>query len=266
MRLSIVTAAWAPTSQFLPLLAHSVAQFQREVGSHHQLEWIVVEDGDDPCLEPVVRSAGLAAGTSTYLAVGRHVGVAQARNRALSFVTGDVVTNLDHDDVVQPAGFGKLLGLLERHRELGWAVGRADDLLPDGTTIAFPPPWDGRVEAEVVGAWWESHQRLPVHTVGFCVRTELARAVGGWMALDADDVGLSLAASALAPGWVSQQCCVHYRKHPHQQSANEVWSARSWEECSPVIRQRLRALRSMTWNAPVEYPEPAAPTALAATR
>ena len=244
MKLSIITAAWAPGAAWLRETAASINALRLPAGC--EVEWLVVEDGPEPGVEPLIADVPVAR----YHAAGRSVGMARARNIGLLHATGDVVTNVDHDDLVDPVGFGVLLDALRADVSLGWAVGQADDLLPDGSMRSFPPPLTGRVETGGLAFEWARLDRLPVHTVGFLMRTELARALGGWAALTADDTGLVLPVSEAAAGFISTERTILYRKHAAQQSAAASWSGYSRSDSWPAVQQRLTALRALGWRYP----------------
>lgn len=53
-----------------------------------------------------------------------------------------------------------------------------------------------------------------------CTYTELVRAVGGWPALPAEDVGLLLAAEAVAHGWMLPEPGLRYRRWPGSSTAH----------------------------------------------
>jgi glycosyltransferase involved in cell wall biosynthesis len=246
---SVLTAAYAPSSTYLPATAASVRAQRLPAG--WDLEWVVQEDGNDPSLagllgdEPHVR----------YAANGTQLGIAVTRNLALSRVTGDLVQILDHDDVLLPGAVAVLVDKFERH-PIHWAVGAADDLMADGTRTA----WDsalpfGLLPAGTVNQWAEEHGgNWPVHCAGLMMRTASLRAMGGWGGTPVDDdIVLFAALCELGAGWNEQTVTWLYRQHPAQAHRDETWRSLG-DTGRRIALQRAAALR----HAGLQF-DPAAP-------
>jgi glycosyltransferase involved in cell wall biosynthesis len=153
---------------------------------------------------------------------GRHGGVAITRNLALSAARGDLVKNLDQDDVLTDGVLARDIGAIVDNDGVQWTTSRAVDLLPDGSKVAFDnDPPHGRLEPGVVVDHWRRHSyRLPVHPTTICITRHLAVLLGGWMAVPgSDDTGLLVAASVVSPGYFESEVGLLYRKWHGQESA-----------------------------------------------
>ncbi|PRY44827.1 glycosyltransferase family 2 protein [Umezawaea tangerina] len=236
--ISIITAAYAPKSDFLPATADGVRAQVLPAG--WDVEWVVQEDGADPSLEAFFHDVPNAR----YGANGVQLGISATRNLALTRARGRLVQVLDHDDVLLPGALATLLAAFERH-EIHWAVGAADDLLPDGTRKA----WDsalpfGLVKAGEANAWAEAHGgNWPVHCAGLLVRTDSLRAVGGWASSPVDDDLVAFAAlSELGDGWNEQAVTWLYRQHAGQTTRSDALVGLR-DAGRLMALQRVKALR-----------------------
>lgn len=209
---SVITAVYAPGAFYLAETINAVAEQALPPG--WDLEWMVQEDGTNPSLAD--RLAGLDH--VRYGANGAQLGIPGTRNLALAAATGDLVQVLDADDILLP---GALAALIPQFQDasIHWAVGQADDLLPDGTRM----PWEsalpyGRIPAGAVNAWAEAHGgNWPIHGAGLMLRSTSLRALGGWAGLPVDeDLGMFAALSEIADGHNFDGVTWLYRQHPDQ--------------------------------------------------
>ncbi|WNV86136.1 glycosyltransferase [Umezawaea sp. Da 62-37] len=237
--ISIITAAYAPKSDHLPATADGVRA--QVLPDGWDLEWVVQEDGDTPSLAGFFEDVPNAR----YGANGVRLGISATRNLALARATGQLVQVLDHDDVLLPGALATLLAAFGRH-EIHWAVGAADDLLPDGTRKA----WDsalpfGLVKAGEANAWAEARGgNWPVHCAGLLMRTDSLRAVGGWASSPVDDDLIAFAAlSELGDGWNEEAVTWLYRQHAGQTTrSDDLVGLRDAGRL--IALQRVRALRN----------------------
>lgn len=84
-----------------------------------------------------------------------------------------------------------------------------------------------------------------------CARTDLVRLLGGWPALrpGAEDVGLLLAAEAVAPGWMHREPGVLYRRWPKATDFGlDKWTASASTPGREVNLARVNALRASGWR------------------
>jgi glycosyltransferase involved in cell wall biosynthesis len=206
-----------------------------------ELEWVVQEDG--PGSGVVDRLADFDG--VRYAASGDRFSAAITRNLALARASGELLQNLDADDLLLPDALLSLITLFENQPDLHWAVGQADDLLPDGTRRSFPPDLPfGRVRAGVVNAWAAAYGgNWPIHCAGVMYRTASVRALGGWAATPSDeDIALFAALSEVTDGWFDAALTWLYRQHPDQ--SIRVEKNRRWSEVGRRIAlQRVRATR-----------------------
>jgi glycosyltransferase involved in cell wall biosynthesis len=235
---TIITAAYAPSAAYLAETIDGVARQVLPPGWN--LEWIAQEDGADPSLSD--RFAGLDY--VRYNANGMHLGIADTRNLALAAATGDLIQVLDCDDILLPGALASLIPHFE-DESIHWAVGQADDLMPDSTRI----PWEsalpyGTIPAGTVNAWAEAHEgNWPVHCAGLMLRTTSLRALGGWAGLPADeDLSMFAALSEIADGHNFDGVTWLYRQHPQQITRSSETQHLS-NTCRRIALQRAKAVR-----------------------
>jgi glycosyltransferase involved in cell wall biosynthesis len=236
--LSIITAAFAPSAAYLGETISSVQE--QEVPDGWQVEWIVQEDGAQPSLAHFFDNVPLAK----YEANDAQLGIAATRNLALSRSAGDLVQVLDSDDVLLPGALTTLIPLFESH-PIHWAVGQADDLMPDGSRVA----WDSALSYGVIGPgivnqWAEDHEgNWPIHCAGLMMRALSLRAIGGWVGLPGDeDVAMFAALSEISEGYNADRVTWLYRQHPQQITRSGATSHLS-EACRRLSLQRAKAVR-----------------------
>ncbi|MGH3930215.1 MAG: glycosyltransferase family 2 protein [Pseudonocardiaceae bacterium] len=159
--------------------------------------WLLQVDGsrDDKVRESLAKCGALDDLRVRLAMNGTREGAAVSRNVALGRSTAPLIQTLDADDLLEPDAIETLAETLETHPDAGFAVGHARDLLPSGEL--------------------RSHV-LPLQAG----KLDLLLAVGGWSALHGmEDIGLLMAASALADGVLIDKPTLRYRKHPAQQSS-----------------------------------------------
>ncbi len=180
--ISILTSEYAPTATYANETIASVAA--QELPAGWKLEWVVQEDGVSPELRETYESISYVH----YESNDAQLGLAATRNLALGRVSGDLIQCLDHDDVLLPGAVATLIEAFEE-QPIHWAIGQADDLLPDGTRVPFEsalPP--GLVPAGAANDWAIDHgANWPIHSAGLMIRTSTLRAIGGWPGLPIDD-------------------------------------------------------------------------------
>lgn len=236
--LSIITAAYAPGAAYLRETIAGVEQ--QELPAGWELEWVVQEDGAAPCLAHEFANVEFVS----YEANGVQLGAAAARNLALSRASGDLIQVLDSDDVLLPGALAKLIPVFDDNR-IHWAVGQADDLMPDGSRV----PWDsaldyGTVPAGNVNRWAESHGgNWPIHCAGLMLRALSLRAIGGWVGLPGDeDIAMFAALSEIADGCNVDTVTWLYRQHPQQITRSGTTRHLS-KDCRRLALQRAKAVR-----------------------
>ncbi|WP_433465373.1 glycosyltransferase family 2 protein [Spirillospora sp. CA-128828] len=215
--MSIITAAYAPSSEYLAETISGVEQQTLPEG--WQLEWIVQEDGEAPCLAEHFKGISYAH----YEANDAQLGAASTRNRALTRATGELVQVLDSDDILLPNALASLIPKFE-DSTIHWAVGQADDLMPDGSRVPWPSalPY-GRIAAGMVNEWAEEHgANWPIHCAGLMLRVTPLRALGGWIDLPFDeDIAMFAALSEMCDGYNFDGVTWLYRQHSGQTTRNK---------------------------------------------
>ncbi|MFY1635263.1 glycosyltransferase [Solwaraspora sp. WMMB335] len=237
---SVITPVHPASIPYLPEAYESLCA--QQMPADWQWRWLVQEDG-------TTGSVRRALPTDMRVSVGmnRPGGPGVTRTMALSRAAGALVKVLDADDRLTEGVLARDIAVLGADPTVGWAVSRALDLHPDGSTtaVATDPP-DGRLTAGALHrAWYDSDRRLPVHPATMCLRTDLLLALGGWMALPAsEDTGLLLAVSTVSDGWFIGQVGLLYRKWPGQATSQAShWSPSERATRIKVIDDRVAALQ-----------------------
>jgi glycosyltransferase involved in cell wall biosynthesis len=244
--LTMITPVYQPLAEHL-IAAHESVTSQ-EMPEGWDWEWILQEDGNTE----VARSILPSGDPRLIFATGRHGGVAITRNLALARARGELVKNLDQDDVLAPGVLARDINVLVADPSVGWTTTRVLDLMPDGSTVGFdndPPP--GLIAPGfVLRHWIEHNYRLPVHPTSICIRRDLAVALGGWMAVPgSDDTGLLTAASVVSTGYFHPEVGLLYRKWPGQATADPAHTEPvEWQLRMGLIRARAELL-AKTWPA-----------------
>jgi glycosyltransferase involved in cell wall biosynthesis len=243
--ISVITPAYNPVPDQLAEAYNSLRS--QELPDGWAWEWVLQEDGATGVLQTL-----LPQDPQIKFGTGRHGGVALTRNMALARSGGELVKNLDQDDVLTPGVLARDIEVMTANPEVGWTTSRVLDLLPDGSTVGFPnDPEHGQLEPGFVVDHWRTHNyRLPVHPTTVCIRRSLAIALGGWMAVPgSDDTGLLVAASVISPGYFREEVGLFYRKWPGQESAQPGHRAETeWNTRMNLISERADALAAL-WQA-----------------
>ncbi|MFF0014588.1 glycosyltransferase family 2 protein [Streptomyces sp. NPDC005374] len=245
MRITVVTAVHAPSARFLPEAYASLCA--QELPAGWEWRWVIQEDGRTDEVRPHVPDD-----PRVTFRQGRPGGPGVARTIALAHADGTYVKVLDADDQLTPGALARDLAALEADPALGWAVSRALDRLPDGSTVGFPgDPAEGHVERGAVLAHWAANGfRAQVHPATLFVRRDLLLALGGWMALPAsEDTGLLLALDAVSRGWFTAEPGLLYRKWDGQatgQAAHVDTAERAARMA--VAEARARSLAASGWT------------------
>jgi glycosyltransferase involved in cell wall biosynthesis len=252
--ISIVTAAHVPAAAYLAETIDSVRGLVAVPG--WELEWVVQEDGARPGLADRFKGVDEVQ----YEANRAQFGIAATRNLALSRASGSLVRVLDADDVLLPNALTAVVPHF-RDSRIHWAVGQADDLMPDGERRPWEPalPY-GVLPAGQVNRWAQAHGgNWPIHCAGLTMRTGSVRALGGWAGLPADeDIVLFAALCEIADGYHDPAVTWLYRQHPGQVTRTGGWRAYSATGRTTALR-RARAIRrlGMTFagSAAVDAPD-----------
>jgi glycosyltransferase involved in cell wall biosynthesis len=236
---SILTITHPAGSGFIIDAMESVRS--QDLPAGWDLEWVVQEDGPRTDL-----GERLAASFDRvrYDANGGKLGIGLTRNLALTRASGSLVQNLDSDDLLLPGALAALIPVFD-DPTIHWAIGQADDLLPDGSRKSFPAALSfGRVPAGSVTKWAEAHgANWPIHCAGLLHRTASLRALGGWGGVPFDDdIVLFAALSEISDGHFDERLTWLYRQHPQQSIRDPRF--RQWGDVGRRIAiQRAAAAR-----------------------
>ncbi|PXX66293.1 glycosyl transferase family 2 [Nocardia tenerifensis] len=238
--ISVITPAYNPEPDYLKAACESVVS--QELPSGWSLEWVIQEDGNTGIVGELLHGVDDRIRVHT----GRRGGVALTRNLALANSSGELIKNLDADDILTPGVLARDIETLTSHAEVSWTTSRLLDLLPDGTTVGFDnDPPHGILAPGSVLAHWRSHNfRLPVHPTTICIRRKLVVALGGWMGVPgSDDTGMLIAASILSTGFFNSEVGLLYRKWPGQETAKQEHNHQAeWNARMALINERAEAL------------------------
>jgi glycosyltransferase involved in cell wall biosynthesis len=241
--ITIVTAAHGPSIPYLADAYQSLAVQEFPPGWTWQ--WTVQEDGETGAV-----AAALPDDPRISVGTGIKGGPGVARNLAMSRAEGSILCVLDADDQITPGALARDIAVLTEDLTIGWTTASVLDLMSDGTTVGWEhaDPPEGRLPTGTVLSYFtENKYRLPVHPTTLCIRTELALALGGWMALPGgEDTGLLIAASVVSDGHFIAKPGLLYRKHPAQLTSQPGWSGTSeWAMRMHVIQARGQALQRL---------------------
>lgn len=240
--ISIITAVLAGKHQHLSEVYESLLSQEMPTGWNWQ--WVVQEDG-----ETRTPLAGLPSDPRISPGTGVRGRQSTARTTALSRAEGALVRALDADDLLPDQALYRDITTLMEHPEIGWCVSPAVDLLPDGTLRAGPRDPDPGPLPDRMLIDGEQAGLLPILGITLCAYTDLVRLLGGWPALRSEDVGLLLAAEAVAPGWMLDRPGLIYRRwegnaagHVDKRLASPALPHRT------VALDRAEALRKAGWR------------------
>lgn len=212
--LSIITPMHAPSLPYLKACYSSV--LAQELPTDWTWEWLIQGDG---VTADQIEAAGIAPSDQVRIGTNRPGGPGVARTMALARSHGELICNLDGDDLLLPGALARDIAALSQP-DIAWSTCKALDLAPDGTLSGwqFPDPVHGAIPRGFVSEYWQANNwRLPVLPGTLCIRRDLAVLLGGWMALESsEDTGLLLAASETADGFFIDEPGLAYRKHDAQ--------------------------------------------------
>ncbi len=245
MRLHLLTAVHTTLAEHLDETAASVADLRDNLRADDiDVLWHVVIDGEGiPPHRP--------EGSHTYKVAGRQIGVAAARNLALSATSGDGwVFRLDGDDTLDVEGWQSLL---------------ADPLF--GTTHWHPtnltdqhgkptPHWFNTSRLwgrHAVEENWTTP--MPFHPNNVVVKAELALEVGGWPALRVnEDILWCFALNQCEAGHALPHVTLRYRKW-EQQTVNGDRYLADKAAAFTFIEAVTNTRRTKTGLAPIRAPK-----------
>ncbi|MFC9441135.1 glycosyltransferase [Nocardia sp. NPDC057030] len=241
--ISVITPVYNPDPAHLKAACDSVLSQQLPPG--WSLEWVLQEDGNSGVVGELLRGVDNRIRVHT----GRRGGVALTRNMALANSGGELVKNLDADDILTPGVLTRDIETLTSDDEIAWTTSRLLDLLPDGSTVGFDndPPHGKLIPGSVLEHWRSHNFRLPVHPTTICIRRPLVVALGGWMGVPgSDDTGMLIAASILATGFFNSEIGLLYRKWPGQETAKQEHQHQDeWNARMALINERADGLLAM---------------------
>lgn len=247
MPLVTVLTAAAPSREALLSRAFQSVVSQ-ELPAGWSLEWVVQYDGERGKLPEVL----LNDGRISYASNGQQAGTAITRNLGLARARGNYIRVLDDDDELLEGALRQDIEVLTSASEIWWTTSRAIDMYPDGREF-IPDDVIAPGKIHVGGLfdlWLSSNGIPPIHPATLCAKTEVVRALGGWMALPvSDDVGLLMAMSSLFPGYFATEPSLQYNKSDFQITASEYSKSReSKTQRIDAIRQRVESMCSLSQN------------------
>lgn len=145
MRISVITPTHDP--QWLLECWESL-----KAQTHDNWEWVLVPNGKALAIDPTL-FATLKKDERVKLhplMVQSNV-VGEIKNMAFGFGTGDVLLELDHDDVLAPTALAKVDELLTERPEVDFVYSDCADWSPDGAPVVYHDP--GRRAAWMNDGW-----------------------------------------------------------------------------------------------------------------
>jgi glycosyltransferase involved in cell wall biosynthesis len=240
--LTVITPVYKPVAAQLQEAYESLRE--QALPDGWDWEWIVQEDGAAGDARAI-----LPADDRIVHGDNRHGGVAITRNLGLARAKGQLIKNLDQDDVLTPGVISRDIEVMVSRPDVQWVTSRVLDLMPDGSTVGFEgDPPEGPLAPGFVHEYWQAHNyRLPVHPTTICLRRKLLTALGGWMAVPgSDDTGLLVAASVVSTGYFLGEVGLLYRKWPGQVTAGAAHTEPvEWKLRMSLINERAQSLRGM---------------------
>ena len=209
-------------------------------------EWIVREDGDTGRPLSVLPSDPRISSST-----GPRGRAATARTLALGRARGVIVRALDADDLLTDGALLRDVQTLQEHPDIGWCLSPTTNLLSDGTERPGEPLADpGRIP---LGYFLDARDRIDLLSVAgsaLCAYASLIRALGGWLAVPAnDDVGLLLAVGEVSAGWMIDKPSLMYRRwRGSTTEALDRAAASAAEDRRDVMVARAASLRETGWR------------------
>jgi GT2 family glycosyltransferase len=136
--ISIITPVFdTPASRFEEAVQSVLAQ------AYENWELLLIDDGSaDPDLLRILPHLAACDRRITLASLGKHGGISVASNRGLELASGEWVTLLDHDDVIEPDALFQIVKLLQTHRNADLIYTDEDKLGEEGFEApVFKPDW-----------------------------------------------------------------------------------------------------------------------------
>jgi glycosyltransferase involved in cell wall biosynthesis len=186
MKVSVVVRAFNRGYVIREALASALQQ------THDDFEVIVVDDGSTDDTSEVVQE--FVGDNVRYIRHETNKGVSAAANTGIRAATGDLIANLDTDDLWHPEMLSTLVEFLGRHPEVGAAFCDVE-LLRDGEegfSIAWACPVFRRLlttrQPAAPGEWVFTQrdmrlcllEEVPIKTIAIVFRREVFQDVGGY--------------------------------------------------------------------------------------
>lgn len=239
--ITVLTAA-SPGRGLMLLRAHNSLAHQ-VLPPGWAWQWVIQEDAERPSLETLLPKDPRIE----FDFNGGHFGPAITRNLALIRARGGIVRNLDDDDELAPDALALDIEAFVTHPGLAWVTSEAADVTTHGEIKRHSTPFPaGPVAAgALTEAWLLSPERVPpVHPATMCVKTDVLRSLGGWMAMPfSEDTGLLMATASRFPGRHGGHVSLFYHRGPLQVSETQSLKTRESKSArAALITQRIRAM------------------------
>jgi len=166
-RISVIMPTWRRADTIREAVDSVLAQrFDR-------FELIIVVDGEDDASAPIARDYAARDPRVRALVNPTRLGVARSRNRAIEAARGDLIGQVDSDDVLLPGALEEAVRFLDENRFVGLCYSDIDIIDRDGNVKRdlVQPPWPGRTEY-LRGRPWATHFNV--------YRKAVAERVGGY--------------------------------------------------------------------------------------
>ena len=214
-----------------------------------EIEHVIVVDGvGGTALPAEIRN------DVTVVTTDRQIGQAAARNLGLAVARGKWITSADDDDWLYPNSIDQRLDAIKGARNVMWSAGYCkDDYKLDPCIVQAGLSLPG----DVWRAWPTPKASIPLGPTTLLVEANLLRKAGGWMGLpQAEDIGMMIAVTCMAPGIVIDAYVYHIRLHAGQMTKTpwfdelELLSRRcAWERGEQILAEVQT--KSSSWSSPL---------------
>jgi hypothetical protein len=267
--LTILTSTYPPSNKYLKLTAESIAASD-QLPDGWEMEWVIQEDlgsidYSQENQEPVESSLlqAISGVQVKHKKNSTSLGIPQTRNLAIARSEGELIRNLDSDDLLPVNALADAVNSLIEYRSAVFVVGSVLDMKQDGSLSDFDPSlfptvdWQGDFSTlfepglqkpGLLVSIFKEEGVFPVHCSCATFRREIVLAVGGYPAIPRnDDLALFAPLSEIAP-WVNlEQTALIYRRWEGQTTNQDHWNNQDYLSES-FIDQRCLAIKKLFNN------------------
>jgi hypothetical protein len=264
--LTILTATYPPSNKYLKQAAESIAA-SGQLPDGWEMEWVIQEDlssiGDSQEKQEPVENSLLQAISGVQVKHKKNLtslGIPQTRNLAIARSEGELIRNLDSDDLLPSNALTDAITALLEYRSAVFVVGNALDLNNDQSLSEFDlslfPTVDwkgdfsslfkpGLQEPGLLVSIFKKEGVFPIHCSCATFRRQIVLAFGGYPAIPRnDDLALFASLSEIAPWDNLEQTALIYRRWEGQTTNQDHWNNQD-NLSESFINQRCLIVKKM---------------------